>query len=108
MAVDLYVSPTGSDSNAGTAASPFKTVQAASIVHVAPGTYQGGFTTSASGTASAHIQYVSDVPYGAKIVPSASGQPANGYAFWENKGSYVDIKGFEVNGTGNSASGWRI
>jgi len=62
---DLYVSTTGSDSNSGTQSSPFKTILAASLaaqagttVHVAAGTYYGGFETTASGTAAAPIHYV--------------------------------------------------
>src|SRR6266576_3913853 len=63
---DLYVSPSGSDSNPGTQAAPFKTILAASqvaqpgtAVHVTPGTYSGGFATATSGTASSPIHYVS-------------------------------------------------
>jgi hypothetical protein len=107
MAKDLYVSPTGSDSNSGSQAAPFQTILAASehatagtTVHVAPGTYDGGFTTTASGTAAAHIQYVSDVPGGAKIVGGGSAEMG-----WWNQGNYVDVKGFDINGHGAS---WRI
>jgi hypothetical protein len=51
-AYHLYVATTGSDSNPGTQSAPFKTILRASqaakpdtIVHVAPGTYPGGFQT---------------------------------------------------------------
>ncbi|HYG85022.1 MAG TPA: carbohydrate-binding domain-containing protein, partial [Azospirillum sp.] len=102
---DLYVSTSGSDSNAGTKDSPFRTIQKASqvasagtTVHVAPGTYEGGFQTTKSGTSSAPIRYVSDVKWGAKIVgDSSSGQEA-----WDNRGSNVVIDGFEVDGSGSS------
>jgi hypothetical protein len=98
----LYVSPSGSDSNAGTASAPFRTLsraasaaRASTTVYVAPGTYNGGFKTSASGTASARIYYVSTTKWGARIVPSGSANFA-----WDNRGNYVDIIGFQVDGTG--------
>ncbi|QYF93528.1 DUF1565 domain-containing protein [Massilia sp. PAMC28688] len=100
---DIYVSPTGSDTAAGTQAAPFRTIARASraatagvTVRVLPGTYPGGFQTTASGTAEAPIRYVSTTPRGAKIVP-----PANSVSnsAWDNRGSYVQIEGFEVNGS---------
>ncbi|WP_431855807.1 carbohydrate-binding domain-containing protein [Azospirillum sp.] len=99
---DFYVSTTGSDSNTGTKDSPFRTIlkasQAASsgsTVHVASGTYQGGFQTTKS-----DITYVSDVKWGAKIVPGSS----NGrIEAWDNRGSNVTIDGFEIDGSGQSA-----
>ncbi|HYG90222.1 MAG TPA: right-handed parallel beta-helix repeat-containing protein [Azospirillum sp.] len=100
---DLYVSTSGSDSNAGTQASPFRTIQKASTeasagttVHVAPGTYEGGFQTTASGSADAPIRYVSDVKWGAKIVPGTGNDK---YEAWDNRGSNVVIDGFEVDGS---------
>ncbi|HYG87338.1 MAG TPA: carbohydrate-binding domain-containing protein [Azospirillum sp.] len=102
---DLYVSTSGSDSNAGTKDSPFRTIQKASTeasagttVHVAPGTYEGGFQTTASGSADAPIRYVSDVKWGAKIV----GDSGSGHEAWDNRGSNVVIDGFEVDGSGSS------
>ena len=106
-ATALYVATTGADSNPGTSAKPFKTIaraaQAATpgtVVHVAPGTYEGGFRTSTSGTPTARIRYVSDTKWAAKIVPPATS--ANAVA-WDNRGSYVDIDGFEVDGSGHKA-----
>lgn len=101
FANDLYVSTTGNDSNAGTSASPFKTIQrgvslatSGTTVHVAPGNYSGNVTSSASGTATARIRYVSDAKHGAKIV-------GTGTEFhWDNRGSYVDIVGFDISGSG--------
>jgi hypothetical protein len=66
-------------------------------VHVAAGTYAGGFQTTKSGTASGRIRYISDTKWGAKI-SGGSGNTA-----WDNRGSYIDIEGFEFNG---SNSGW--
>jgi hypothetical protein len=109
----LYVSTTGSDSNPGTQDLPFKTILAASqaaragtIVHVAPGAYNGGFTTTTSGTASSPIHYVSDTKWGAKIVPATT---STYDMAWDNRGAYVVIDGFEVDGTNyHSGTRWRL
>ena len=108
---DLYVSPSGSDTNAGTQSAPFKTILGASraatpgvTIRVAPGVYAGGFQTTASGTAEARIRYVSQSRFGAKIVPPASSTNTRA---WDNRGSYVDIEGFEVDGTkGQAGTQW--
>jgi hypothetical protein len=100
---NLYVSPGGSDSNPGTEAEPFRTiVRAAQVVtpgttvHVAPGIYTGGFKTSASGTPEARIVYESTEKWGAKIVPPLNSGSSTA---WQNRGDYVDIIGFEVDGS---------
>ncbi len=108
-ATNIYVSPTGSDSNPGTQAAPVKTItradalaSAGSTVHVAAGTYyvsasglnNAGIITRKSGTASARIRFVSDVKWGAKIVVSGTG------ITWDSRGSYVDIDGFQITGSG--------
>ena len=106
---NYYVSPTGSDSAAGTKAAPFKTLaraakaatKASTTVWVAPGTYAGGIKTTASGTSSARIYWVSTTKWGAKIVPPSSSTNNNA---WDNRGNYVSIIGFDVDGT-NSGSG---
>ncbi|WP_323144152.1 right-handed parallel beta-helix repeat-containing protein [Massilia phyllosphaerae] len=97
----LYVATTGSDSNTGTQAAPFKTInKAASVakagttVHVAAGTYNGNVSTKTSGTATARISFVSDTKWGAKIVGTGS------EAMWTNNGNYVDISGFDIRGPG--------
>jgi hypothetical protein len=105
----LYVATTGSDSNPGTQAAPFKTIARADarasagyIIHVAPGIYKvaapslqsNGILTSKSGTATARIKFVSDVKWGAKLVVSGTG------ITWHSKGNYVDIDGFEISGSG--------
>jgi hypothetical protein len=109
----LYVATAGSDSNPGTAQLPFRTILKASqvatpgtTVNIAPGSYPGGFQTAANGTASARIRYFSTTRYGAKIVP-----PANSTSdiAWDNRGSYVTIDGFEVDGTyAQSGTQWAI
>jgi hypothetical protein len=101
----VYVSPNGRDTNAGTATSPFRTLARAAkatrpgtTVFVAPGTYSGGFRTTVHGSASARIYYVSTTKWGAKIVPVSGSSAKTG---WDNRGNYVDIIGFHVDGTGS-------
>ena len=100
---NYYVSPHGSDSNPGTAEMPFQTILRASkvalpgtTIHVAPGVYPGGFRTVMSGTEAQRISYVSTVKWGAKLVPPMTSQTKAG---WDNRGSYVDIVGFEIDGS---------
>lgn len=95
---DIYVSTTGSDSNSGSKSSPFKTIQEAAeharsgtTVHVAPGTYRGGIHTEADG-----VTYVSDMKWGARIVPGAGDDEREA---WNNLGDDVVIDGFEVDGS---------
>lgn len=105
-AVDVYVAPRGQDGNPGTIDLPFETIgEAAEVakpgttIHVAPGVYPEIIETSASGTATARIRYLSEVTWGAKIRTRGSGT----HETWDNTGSYVDIEGFDV--TGNGAVG---
>jgi hypothetical protein len=99
----FYVATTGSDTNPGTEALPFKTIERAAAsaspsttVHVAPGAYAGGIKTTASGTASARIYFISTFRGGARIVPPDDSKSA---IAWDNRGNYVDIAGFEVDGS---------
>ncbi|MFP5392209.1 MAG: DUF1565 domain-containing protein [Gammaproteobacteria bacterium] len=98
-----YVAPHGSDANAGTAAQPFRTILRASrnalpgtTIHVAPGEYEGGFKTTMSGTAAQRISYVSTNKWGARLVPPMLSDSATA---WDNRGNYVDIAGFEIDGS---------
>ncbi|MDB4935206.1 MAG: hypothetical protein JWP87_2178 [Labilithrix sp.] len=98
---NLYVSTTGSDSSSGTQSSPFRTIQHAAgvakpdtTVHVAPGTYTGNVATSAQGSATGRIRYVSETKWGAKIVGTGT------EATWTNNGSYTDVVGFDITGSG--------
>lgn len=114
----LYVSPIGSDRNDGSVGAPFRTIVAASqraqpgtTVHVAPGTYAGGFTTTANGAAAAHILFVSDFKWGARIAgggPASNASELGGGAGWWNRGNYVDIGGFEIDGSGSQAKSWNM
>lgn len=106
----LYVATTGADSNPGTPARPVKTIGRADalarpgfVIHVAAGTYKvaapsagdNGIKTTTSGTAADRIKFVSDVKWGAKIVLVSGAGIA-----WNSMGSYVDIEGFDVSGSG--------
>jgi len=101
---NYYVSPTGSDSNPGTSAAPFKTLKkaaavaarASTTVFVAPGTYTGGIKTTASGTSTGRIYWVSTTKWGAHIVPPSGSSSS---AAWDNRGNYVSIIGFDVDGS---------
>jgi hypothetical protein len=100
---ELFVATTGSDTNSGSASSPLKTIARASqlakpgtVVHVAPGTYPGGFRTTANGTATARIRYQSDTRWAAKIVPPARSVTDSA---WDNRGNYVDVVGFDIDGS---------
>ena len=100
----FYVSPDGSDAYPGTADQPFQTILRASrnalpgtTIHVGPGTYIGGFKTTMSGTPTQRIVYLSTNKWGARIVPPMHSATDTA---WDNRGSYVDIAGFTVDGSG--------
>jgi Ca-dependent carbohydrate-binding module xylan-binding/Disaggregatase related len=95
---DFFISP----ASQLTIESASKLAKPGDIIHLAPGNYRGDIVTAASGTASAPITYVSDVPGAAKI--NISGSSATGMAWW-NKGSNVIIKGVQVDGSNTS---WRF
>ena len=125
-AFQYYVSPAGDDSTSGSREAPFRTLarSAAAVasaaaaskssgvpqgitVWVAPGIYQGGFKTTASGDAAPadRIYYVSTTKWGAKIVPPATDGPKSA---WDNRGNYVSIVGFDVDGSQpGTGAAWR-
>lgn len=100
VACKLYVSPAGSDMNAGTEALPFKTIGQASrsltsggMVCVADGVYPESMLVRASGTAASWVVFKSTHPYGAKIT-GVAGNPNPTVAI--NERSYVEINGFDI------------
>lgn len=111
----LHVPSRGSDANPGTPQAPLRSILRASqlarpgtTVIVARGIYASGFKTTASGSVGARISYVSATRWGARIVPPASlavsaavraADPAASAA-WDNRGNYVDIVGFDIDGRG--------
>jgi hypothetical protein len=97
----LYVAEHGSDANPGTASLPLRTLAHAAklakpsvTVHVARGTYYGNVMSHTSGSAAARIRFVSDTKWGAVIIGNGT------EAMWTNHGSYVDIVGFDISGSG--------
>lgn len=101
LAIDLYVSPSGADSNPGTQALPFRSIEragraavAGGTVHVAQGDYVGIIHTHNAGRPEARIHYVSTIKWGARL----RGQGKD--AVWTNHGSHVVISGFDISGTG--------
>lgn len=100
---NYYVSPTGNDNNSGTSSAPWRTLaraaratKAGTTIWVAPGTYTGGFKTTTSGTSSSRIYWVSTTRWGARVIPPSSSPNNTG---WDNRGSYVDIIGFDIDGS---------
>lgn len=98
----LYVSPSGLDDNPGTSTRPFRSlaraaraVRAGTTVYVAPGTYNGGFRTNASGRQDARITWISTRKWGARLVPPPNSRTK---VAWDNRGDYVDVIGFEIDG----------
>lgn len=110
-AANYYVSTTGSNTNLGTTpGAAFKTitkavsmVTAGSTVHVAPGTYAETILNTKNGTATLRIRFVSDTKWGAKIIPPTGGTAKTGF---DNRGAYVTIDGFEVDG--KSLTQWTV
>lgn len=96
---DVYVATTGSDSNDGSSASPWRSIAHAATavapgdtVHVLPGAYNESVFLDISGTSTQRIRFISDTPLAAQVTGDGSGNPA----FQIRKADYADIVGFEV------------
>jgi hypothetical protein len=108
---ELWIAPDGLDSNPGTRAAPLRSLARAAqlvtpgtTVNVQPGTYQGGFHTTISGLPNARIVFRSTERWQARIVPPAV---SSSTMAWDNRASYIDIQGFEVDGSGHrSGQAW--
>jgi parallel beta-helix repeat protein len=101
---NYYVSPNGSDRNAGSVKRPWATIEYAATwllpgdtVHVLPGVYRGRISTTASGVADARITYISEQKSEARVIGDVIDHSA-----WDNRGNYVDIIGFDVSGIGRT------
>jgi hypothetical protein len=97
----LYVSTAGSDAATGSANAPFRSIQRASrsaiagtTIHVGPGTYNETIKSTASGSPSTPIHYVSEPPAAAVIKPAGATD-----TIWFDKGDYVTIEGFNIDGS---------
>jgi hypothetical protein len=104
---ELYVAPDGLDSNPGTRAAPLRSLARAAqlvvpgtTVNVLPGAYQGGFRTGVNGLPNARIVYRSTERWQARIVPPPV---SSSDMAWDNRASYVDIQGFEVDGAAQTS-----
>lgn len=128
---NFYVSPSGSDSNNGSQASPWATINHADAaltlgsgsgatsnscgaswwsgennvsvcVHVAPGTYSGRFSSDRNGNSSQRIVFISDTRWAAKVVDGQSSFSEGD--IWRVNGSYQTIVGFDVSGTNSTTA----
>jgi hypothetical protein len=122
-----YVAPNGLDSNDGSMAHPWATINHAdaaltvgtpgtctagsgwatatgvgACVHVSAGTYAGTISTSTNGNSSARIRYVSDTKYGARLTGGGN------QIIWAISGSFTDVVGFDVDGSASSAAVYGI
>lgn len=98
-AATFYVAPTGKDTNPGTAAAPWLTIQrAANVVNpgdtvvVQPGTYKGA-KFSRSGLATAYICFVGQP---GALVNSPGPLNSNGDNLWIRNAHYIRLEGFTV------------
>jgi parallel beta helix pectate lyase-like protein/uncharacterized protein DUF1565 len=108
QAATYVVAPTGSDSNNGSAAAPWRSIQRAAnvvnpgdVVNVQAGDYPGYVSTARSGTASARIRFVSVTSGGARIRYGGAG---SSWQIWLNRASYIDIEGFDVSDADQSGA----
>jgi hypothetical protein len=112
--VTYYVSTTGSDTNAGTLAAPWRTIQhAANSVHagdtvqVMGGTYNEIVTMTTSGNATAGYITFTNYPGQTPIVDGtglvAGGQ--TGLFSLEGTFNYIIIRGFEIRNFSSSTRG---
>ncbi|MBO0881440.1 MAG: DUF4082 domain-containing protein [Mycobacterium sp.] len=111
----FYVSPTGSDSNNGSAQAPLQTLQQAAnkvnpgdTVDVLPGNYAGfimGWDSPQSGTAAAPITFQADpaAPAGSVVINARNNKTAVGIDL-EPGCNYITISGFTVQGAGGIAT----
>lgn len=107
-ATTFYVATTGSDSNSGSASSPWRTIQhAANLVNpgdtvvVEDGTYSEVISVTRSGTSSAPIIFKSQNKWGARVAPTGSGIGI----VWGVQANYITIQDFEVTGASDTATG---
>jgi hypothetical protein len=118
---NYYVSPTGSDSAAGTAAAPWLTLQhannsgslkAGACVNVAPGTYASGVVVSAGGSAASSTGYVvyRCTTMDACIVTDTNAGGYSGTFVWRGAATanYVIVDGFTLRAAKAGAYGQGI
>lgn len=110
LANDYYVSPSGSDSNPGTQAQPWKTLQHAqgaftlgtggTTIHVAAGSYGSSEVDITRGGSSTTVRLVIQCDPGVASATAAIGQcKFNGS--WQVTGNNIDIVGFDIGNNPN-------
>jgi hypothetical protein len=120
--IKIYVDAAATgDKPDGSEGNPYRTLVAAAkavksagtTVYVRPGVYEGGFKTNTNGAETAkdgsdgRIYWISTLRWGAKIVPSTSAtKDADNTTAWTNSGDYVQIIGFEVDGSKSGVAGY--
>src|ERR1700730_4046795 len=104
----LYVSPSGSDSNPGSQASPFRTIgKAAGTVNpgvtviVENGIYHEALNLTRGGNANAYVTFMSQTKWGA-VLDGNNNTLAEAVQF---RASYIRFQGFEVRNYGASSGG---
>lgn len=127
---NYYVSETGNDTNNGSRAHPWRTIQHANkmvkpgvTVHVLAGLYTGiasdsdygsYITTTTSGTPDAWITYVAEPRWGARILVQGNGEmclenpnkeACNGGTLWANTANFIIIRDFDIAGLGTVTHG---
>jgi uncharacterized protein YjdB len=118
LAINYYVSPTGSDENPGTLDSPFETIskgltklEPGDILYVRSGTYVESLNVNVSGTSDSYITIVA-YPGENPVIDGETSLPSCDWSglivLW---GNYIHISGFEVkncNITGSHLSGYGV
>jgi hypothetical protein len=103
-----YVSPSGSDANAGTATAPYQTIgKAASVVNpgdtviVTDGVYHEALNLTRGGNANAYVTFMSQTKWGA-VLDGSNNTLAEAVRF---TASYIRFQGFEVRNYGANSGG---
>jgi len=107
---DIYVSPTGNDSNPGTQASPYKTLgrahtaaSAGKTIWMLPGTHTSNVTTSLTKSGTAAMPIVISATAGNRPILDFASQPrgSNNRGI-EIEGNYWQIRGLEIANAGDN------
>lgn len=100
LASTFYISTSGNDSNAGTATSPWRTLQHAiqtirpgDVVHVANGRYAGMLVTNHVATAASPTQFLAD---GAAVMIDRPGPSSNDHFFEVQFAENIRFSGFII------------
>jgi hypothetical protein len=108
FANDYYVSPSGSDSNNGSQASAWKTIQHATsayslgskgtVIHVAAGTYAAGIDITHGGTSSARLVLQCDPGIASSLAAKSQCRITGSTFGILTEAGNIDIVGFDIGG----------